>query len=71
MNKMMNKFLQPRVHFKNMALWENLYGDDSHPPSPFVHFVPYKYSSFHDKQCWRVFRLYKRSKKLLKSSLRR
>jgi hypothetical protein len=56
MNKMMNKFLQPRTTFRNLALWENLYGD-SHPPSSSNHFVPLKYSAFHQKQNWRIMKL--------------
>lgn len=47
MNKMMNKFLQPKVTFRNRSLWEKLYGEDSHPPCVGNHFVPQKYSRFH------------------------
>jgi hypothetical protein len=49
MNRLMNKFLQPKVTFRNVKLWENLYGEDSHPPSSFSHFVPEKYTEFHCK----------------------
>lgn len=61
MKKMMNKFLQPKINFKNDTLWKNLYGD-SHPPSKLNHFVPVKYSSFHHRQNWRIFRISKKSK---------
>jgi len=57
MNKMMNKFLQPKVTFRNRKLWENLYGEESHPPSEGNHFVPMKYLNFHVSQGFRVFRL--------------
>lgn len=49
MNRMMNKFLQPKVTFRNIALWERLYGEDSHPPCKGNHFVPEKYTRFHLK----------------------
>ncbi len=62
MNKMMNKFLQPKVNFRNSALWENLYGENSHPPSKSNHFVPAKYSKFHQKQNFRFFRISKEAK---------
>lgn len=41
-----NKFLQPKVNFGNIKLWENLYGVSSHPPCKGNHFVPKKYSRF-------------------------
>jgi hypothetical protein len=41
-----NKFLQPKVNFKNIKLWINLYGDMSHPPCKGNHFVNKKYSRF-------------------------
>lgn len=41
-----NKFLQPKVSFRNMQLWINLYGNNSHPPCKGNHFVPRKYSRF-------------------------
>lgn len=48
-----NKLLQPKVTFRNLILWYNLYGETSHPPCKGNHFVPIKYSNFHNKMNFR------------------
>ena len=58
---MFKKFLQPKVNFRNLKLWTNLYGDLSHPPCKGNHFVPKKYSNFLYKK--RNFLYKKRNKR--------